>query len=333
MKTTRRLLLVAGILVAVIAGGVVGYMLIEGWSFLDSLYMTAMTITTVGYDEVNPLTVGGRIFSIFLMLGGVGIALYILATGVGYILEGQFGSTLRRQRMKSKIEKLKGHFILCGYGRVGEEIARTFSEEGVPFVIIENRPDNAALAEEYGFLYLLGDATSDKVLLEAGIERARGLVAAVGSDTDNTYIILSARGLHPDLFIAARSCSPANSVKLERAGANRVLSPQALGGRRLALLALRPAVVDFIDTVAYRRGEELQMENIEVSSNSPLLGLTVEDVRHRLGVTVLSKGNKHGALRINPQGEEVIEGGEKLIVIGTRTQLLSLEEGAPVVSP
>ena len=154
--------------------------------------------------------------------------------------------------MKTKIAKLKRHFILCGYGRVGQEIAQAFSEEGAPFVIIDNDEQQVAKAEKDGYLCLFADATSDEVLKEAGIEQARGLVAAVGSDTDNTYITLSARGLQPDLFIAARCSSSEAEDKLSRAGADRVISPYAIGGRRMAMLALRPAVVDFIDTVTYR---------------------------------------------------------------------------------
>jgi len=324
MSPTRRILWGVGILVAIIATGITGYMVIEGWSFLDSFYMTIITITTVGYDEVHPLTTSGRIFSIVLMIGGVSSALYIFSTVIAYIIEGHFGITLGRRRMKAKIDKLKRHFILCGYGRVGEEIAHTFSQEAVPFVVIDNRPDNATMAEEKGYLCVLGDATSDKVLMEAGIERARGLVAAVGSDTDNTYITLSARGLRSDLFIEARSCTPGSEVKLERAGANRVISPQAIGGRRMAMLALRPAVVDFIDTVAYRPGQELQMENIEVSSSSPLIGLTIEAAGHQTGATILAIMKRSGQLLVNPL-EETIQQEDRLIVIGAKQQLAALE--------
>ena len=190
MASSGRVLWGIGALVSIVAIGVIGYTAIEGWSFLDSLYMTITTITTVGYSEVHPLTTAGRIFSIFLIVGGVGGALYALTGIVQYVIEGNIGTTWGRRRMKNKIAKLKGHFILCGFGRVGEEIARTFKEEGVPFVIIENRPECIARLEQAEHLHLPGDATKDEVLREAGIERARGLVAAVGSDTDNTYITL-----------------------------------------------------------------------------------------------------------------------------------------------
>ena len=313
------------ILAAIIAAGSIGYMRIEGWSFSEAIYMTVITISTVGYGEVHPLTAAGRTFSIFLIAGGVSGALFVLSAFVEYLVEGRLRTTRRRRQMKAKIAKLKDHFILCGYGRVGEDIARTFSEEGVPFVVIDSRPDNIALAEEHGHLHLLGDATSDKVLIEAGIERARGLVAAVGSDVDNTYITLSARGLRPDLFIEARANSPEAATKLKRAGANRVVSPSNIGARRMAMLALRPAVADFIDTVTHRRGRELQMENIAVGDNSPLVGQIVEAIRQQSKATILAINKKSGKLLANPSGEEVVEAEDHLIIMGTKKQLASLE--------
>ncbi len=321
----RRLLWGICILVAIVAIGVIGYRVIEGWTFIDALYMTIITITTVGFAEVHPLSEAGKIFSIFIIIGGVGGALYTLTAMVQYILEGQFGITMGRRRMKAKIAKLKGHFILCGYGRVGQEIARTFSEEGASFIIIENNDERTAKAEKDGYPYLLADATSDEVLKEAGIERAKGLVAALGSDANNTFITLSARGLQPDLFIESRSSSEEAEVKLKRAGADRVISPHIIGGRRMAMLALRPAVVDFIDTVTYHPGGELQLENVDVASGSPLVGQTMGQVRSRVGITVLAMRKKSGKLMTNPPGKETIEDGDRLIVIGTKKRLAALE--------
>ncbi|MFC2034295.1 potassium channel family protein [Chloroflexota bacterium] len=326
MKPIRRLTSGLGLLVAITIIGTLGYIIIEGWAFLDSFYMTIITITTVGYDEVYPLSANGRIFSIFLMIGGVGGALYALTGIIEYVLEGHFGITLGRRRMKARIAKLKEHFIICGFGRVGKEIARTFNQEGVPFVIIDNRQDNCTMAEEQGYLCISGDATSDEILKEAGINQARGLVAAVGLDTDNTYITLSARGLHSDLFIEARASSPESIVKLQRAGADRVISPQAIGGRRMAMLALRPTVVDFIDTVARYRGQDLQMENVEVSDTSPLIGLTLEDARHRTGAAIVAVSKQDGKINVNPSEEEIIQKGDQLIVIGTQQRLTALED-------
>jgi len=325
MSPTRRLLWGIIALAIIIVTGVIGYMLIEGWSFIDAIYMTIITITTVGYDEVHPLSEGGQIFSIFLMVGGVGGALYTLVAIVAYIIEGEFGITLGRRQMKNRIAKLKEHFILCGYGRVGQEIAHVFSEEGIPFVAIDNNRDSTSNAEKDGCLYLLADATNDDVPKEAGIGRARGLVIAVGSDADSTYITLSARQLQPDLFIEARTSSSEAEAKLKKAGASRIISPYSIGARRMAMLALRPAVVDFIDTVIYRRGRELQMENIAVNKDSPLAGLAVEEARRPTKAIILAISKKSGKLLANPDAEETMEAGDIIIAMGTKEQLESLE--------
>jgi voltage-gated potassium channel len=320
----RRLLLAIYVFVIIVAIGVIGYMVIEGWSFLDAIYMTITTITTVGFREVHPLSEAGRIFSIFLIIGGVGGALYILTTIMGHFIEAQFD--LGRRRMKNKISKIKNHYILCGYGRVGEAIAQTFSEEGTPFVIISNNEEHVAKAEKEGYLAIFGDATSDDVLEEAGIKRARGLVSAVGSDTDNTFITLSARELHPDLFIEARASNPESEGKLRRAGADRVISPHAIGGRRMAMLAMRPAVVEFIDTVTSGRGRDLQLETVDVVSGSSLVDQTVGQAKGKAGFTVLAMRKANGTLVANPPEEDIIEEGDHLIVIGTKQRLSALEK-------
>lgn len=326
MSPTRRLLWGIGLLVIIIVAGVIGYMVIEEWSFVDALYMTIITITTVGYAEVHPLTTNGQIFSIFLIVGGVSGALYAVSGIAGYIIEGHLGTTLGRRRMQRNITKLKGHFILCGYGRVGREIARIFTEEGIPFVAIDKDRDSIADAEKDGHLYLLADATDDEVLKEAGIEQARGLVVALGNDADSVYITLSARGLRSDLFIEARASSSMAEAKLKKAGANRIIAPYSLGARRMAELALRPAVVDFIDTVIRSRGQDLQMENITVRHDSALAGLTVEETRHRTKAAILTISRKGGKLLVNPSTEETIEAGDRLITLGTKKQLAALEE-------
>jgi voltage-gated potassium channel len=325
MEPQKRLRRGIIILASIIAAGTVGYMLIEGWALTEAVYMTVITVSTVGYGEIHPLSEAGRIFSIALIIGGVSGALFVFSALVEYVIEGRLGIARRRRQMKAKIAKLKDHFIICGYGRVGEEIARTFSEEDIPFVVIDSRPDNIALAEAQGYLYLLGDATSDKVLLEAGIERARALVAAVGSDADNTYIVLSARGLRPDLFIEARASAKEAEAKLKMAGANRIVAPNSIGARRMALLAIRPTVADFIDTVSFRRGRELQMENIVVPDSSQLVGQTVASIRQHSRANILAINRKSGKLLTNPADEESIELGDRLIIMGTAEQLTTLE--------
>ena len=331
MNPERRVIWGVIALVIIIIIGVIGYVVIERWSFFDSLYMAVITITTVGYNEVHTLTTAGRAFSIFLIISGVGGAIYTLTGIIQYIIEGNIGITWGRRRMKSRIAQLKGHFILCGFDRVGEEIANTFKEEDVPFVVIDNRPEFIARAEQAGYIFLQGDATSDEALKEAGIERARGLVAAMGDDVDNTYITLSARGLYPTLFITAQASYAEAETKLKRAGADRIVSPYTIGARRMAMLALRPAVVDFLDTISRRRGPELQMENVAIGSDSTLNGQTVEDIRSCSKAIVLAVNKKTGRLLANPSGEEKLVAGDSLIIMGTSEQLKTLEaicEGA-----
>jgi voltage-gated potassium channel len=325
MTLTRRLLWAGVILASITAVGVVGYRLIGGWSLFDALYMTIITISTVGYGEVHPLSTGGRVFTIFLILGGIGGAFYAIFGIAAYVVEGQFGITLGRRRMKTRIANLKDHFILCGYGKVGEETASVFEEEGVPFVIIDNKPDCLIRAERSGYTYLQGDATRDEVLKEAGIEHARGLVAAVGSDADNTYITLSARGLQPTLFITARASDSETENKLKRAGADRVVSPSTIGGRRLAMLALRPAVVDFLDIVASPRWPEIEMANVAVGDQSSLNGQTMKDIRQCSKAMVIAIKKKSGQLVLNPPEEEKIAAGDSLFVMGAKEQVTSLE--------
>ena len=312
-------------LFAIIVVGTGGYIVIEGWSFLDSLYMTVITITTVGYEEVHPLGIGGRIFSLFLIVSGVGAALYALTGFIAFVMEGYFGITFGRRMMKNRIAKLKDHFIICGLGRVGEEIASTFKEEGVPFVVIDNRAELLTRAEQKGFLFIEGDATKDEVLKDAGIERARSLVVALGDDADNLYITLSARALSPALFIEARSSTEEVAKKLKRAGADRVISPYNIGARRMAILALRPAVVEFIDTLVYRRGKEIQLESVMVDEKSTMTGLRVEEARQRTKAVVLAINKKSGKLVANPSDEEVVEAGDRIIVMGSKEQLQTLE--------
>ena len=328
MSASRKVLLGSLILLAIIVVGVAGYRIIEGWDLFDALYMTIITITTVGYAEIHPLNASGRVFTMVLIVGGVGGALYALTGIIQFVVEGQFGTNLTRRRMENRIAQLRGHFILCGYGRVGEEIARGFSDEGVPFVVIDNSAVGLAKLASSGYVYAEGDATKDEVLKQAGIEHAKGLVAAVGTDADNTYITLSARGLRPDLFIEARASDTQAEAKLKRAGADRVVSPHHIGGRRMAMLALRPAVVDFMDIVTRGRGREILMESVDVSADSHLINKLVKEVRRETGITILAAWKKNGTFLPNPKDDEPLSEGDRLIVVGGEKSLEKLEKGA-----
>ena len=326
MSLLRRFLHVAYALILVVIIGVIGYMVIEGWSFLDALYMTVITITTVGYGEVHGLSTAGRIFSIVLIIGGVGVIFYTLTIIVQYLAEGYISNILGRSRMKGKLSKLKGHVILCGYGRVGQEVARALEAEGTQFIIVEQDQGVMAKAADDGYLYLEGDATHDEVLSEAGIDKAHALVAAVGGDADNIYITLSARGMNPDLVIVARANTEESESKLRRAGADRIVYPLRVGGRRMAKSALHPLVVDFIDTTMHIHGRELFLEDLKVDSTSPLSGMTIaEGQRHSSGTAILAVRKKDGVILTNPPPETILELEDELVIIGTREQLRTLE--------
>jgi voltage-gated potassium channel len=284
--------------------------------------MTVITITTVGYMEVHTLGTAGRLFTVFLLIGGVGGALYTLTAIVQFVMEGSLGITLGRRQMKNRIASLSNHFILCGYGRVGQEIARVLAEEGAPFVVVDRDKEAIAHAEMDGRLYLLADAADEAVLKDAGIERARGLIVALGNDADSTYVTLSGKQLKNDLFIEARASSPEAEKKLKRAGASRIVSPYATGARRMAMLALRPEVADLVDIIS-DHGQELDLETLTVSE--ALEGRKVDELRRSSKASLLAITRQSGRPIVNPDDEEILKKGDRLIVLGTREQVRSFE--------
>jgi len=328
MDWFRQIAYIVALLLAVIAFGVLGLMLIEGWGLLDALYMTLITISTVGYKEVHPLSPYGKLFVLLLIVLGVGSFFYIITKIAEFVVSGQFGGALGRRKMKKTIDALRDHFIICGFGRVGQQVAMELEREGVPFVVVDNNPESIQSCENYGFLHIDGDATNDDVLKEAGILRAKGLVTATDSDADNVYIALSAKALKKDLFVVARSNLEKSEYKLIKAGADRVISPYSIGGRRLASLLLRPAVVDFLDVVMHSKDIELLMEEVLVHPRSTFADITMEEARKRCikGANILAIRKKDQERFVpNPQSDMVIEKGDKLIALGTRAQLKELE--------
>jgi voltage-gated potassium channel len=319
----------AAMVVCVVVLGVGGYMLLEGWPFLDALYMVLTALTTVGYGEIRPLSSTGRVFTMLVIVLGVGTMLYTLTTLVQYAAEGAFGQRLKRRRMQGHIDRLSGHTILCGYGRVGREIASEFRREAMPFLVIDLNQASLDLAASDGCLVVHGDATSDAVLLAAGIKRARTLVTAVDSDVDNVYVTLSARGLNPSLLIVARASQEDAAAKLQRAGADRVISPYQIGGRRMAMLALRPLAVEFVDTVMHDPSTDLLLEELEIGPESPLHGKTLEAVRQdgNDGLIVLAV-QRGGQLLANPSPALVLQANDQLVVMGPKHALEGLERRA-----
>ena len=318
----RGLAATLGLLVAVTVGGTLGYMLIEGWSLLDAFYMTVISLTSVGFGEVHPLSPAGKLFTVLVILGGVAVVAVALGYGSRIVLEGQLERLMGRRRMQKEIARLRDHYIVCGYGRMGRVITREFRTKPVPFVIVERDPE-IFKGIDPGVLAICGNASEDAVLQAAGIARARGLVSVVSSDADNVYITLTAAGLRPDLYIVVRAGDEGAEKKLLRAGASKVVCPYAIGGAGIANAILRPAVVDFIELVTRREHLELQMEEVLVAPSSPLAGRSILEtgLRQKYGAIVVAvkKGNDH--MQFNPSPEHQMNAGDRLIILGAGEKL------------
>lgn len=302
-------------------------MLLEDWSLFDALYMTIITLTTVGYDEVHHLSQMGRAFSIVLILCGVGTMFYTFGVGAKVLLEGEIRDILGRKKLSKKIESLKDHYIICGFGRMGSIICRELMQSKASFVVVEGDPEVVSTIDA-DYLSMQGDATQDNVLKQAGIDRARGLISVLSSDANNLYVVLSARGLNPKLRIIARASEEGAEQKLMRAGADNVVSPYYIGGLRIAHSLLKPAVVDFIEFATRSENLELQMEEIRVKEHSKIIGKTLHEcgMGKELGVIIVSIKRESGEMEFNPTSTSVIKKGDILIAMGEPGQLKSLEK-------
>jgi voltage-gated potassium channel len=322
--------LMALVILGVLVGGTIGYVLIEGWSAWDAFYMTVITVTTVGYLEVHPLSTAGRAFTVVVLFAGVGSFFYAFSLFMALVADGTMAAWRTRRRLARMLDNLQDHFILCGFGRMGEIIAGEFKRQGVPFVIIERNPDRMHLAMELGFLAVEADASNEEVLRRVGIARARGFIAAVSTDAENVYAVLSARLLKPDLFIVGRAESEDSRIKLKRAGADRVISPYHLGGLQLAQTALRPAVVDFVQLATSSDNMDLNLEQVHIGEGSSLAGRSLIDasLRQRFGVVVVGIRRADGRMDFNPEPETSMRAGDDLVVLGRAGSLRELETAA-----
>jgi voltage-gated potassium channel len=320
--------LALGLLLLVFVSGTAGYILIEGWSAWDAVYMTVTTVTTVGYREVHPLSFAGQLFTVALILGGVGTAFYTATLIVTVIVEGGLHRGFAQRRYMRMLEQIRDHFILCGYGRIGSIIARELDLQGMPFVIVERDPERMRGARERGWLVMEADASQEDALTRAGIHRARGLIAAVGTDAENVYAVLTARVMRPDLFIIARVESDDAEHKLRRAGADRVISPYHIGANHMVQTALRPAVVDFVQFATSSEHLDLSMEQVHVGEGSMLAGKSIVDagIRQNYGVIIVSIKRAAGTMEFNPEPDSVIRAGDELVVLGRTESVKALEE-------
>jgi voltage-gated potassium channel len=324
----RRIRRAIGLLAVITVAGTLGYIVLEGWSFIDALYMTIITVGTIGFGEVNTLDTTGRIWTMALIISGVGALGYATTSVVALAVEGTVRGYFRERRMRAEIDKLNAHYVLCGFGRVGRQVAQEFTIDNVPFVVVDQDPARVEDCLEWGFCAVLGEASEDAVLEEAGTRRARGLVAAVDSDADNVFVVLSARKINPDLHIVARASSDESAAKLEIAGADRTLSPYAVGGRRLAALATQPLIVDFLDIVTRgEKGIEFRLEEFGVPKESPLANHTIGELQigEKTGAMVLAIRTSEGKFDTTPSAQDEIHPGDTLIVLGTNDQVTRLE--------
>ncbi|HKV40545.1 MAG TPA: potassium channel protein [Blastocatellia bacterium] len=326
MSSKKRFIIAALAIFGVVAFGTLGFRIVMGWPWFDSFYFTLITITTIGYNE-PPMTDTGRYFTVVLILLGVGTIGYALTSAARAVLEMELVSTFGKRRMYKDINKLSGHFIVCGCGRMGSRVVREMDRRGVDFVIIDSNEVTADRMLTQGHMVLMGDATHDDVLRAAGAERAKGLVCAVSDDPDNLYITLAARDLSKDLFIVARANDEGALNRLLKAGANKVVSPVITGSNQMAQMLLRPAVADFMELATMTDMLELEIEQIQIKPSSPFIGRVLKDTgfRSELDVIIIAIKRKGGRMLFNPAADASIEESDELVAIGSHANLEALE--------
>jgi len=315
---------------AVTIGGTVGYMVLEDWTAWDAFYMTIISVTTAGYREVHEMGFYGEAWTVIVLIAGVSTLFYTASLVMAEVVEGQFFQRIEERRFNRMLDQLTNHFIICGYGRIGAVIAEEFRRQGVPYVVVDRDPARVHEVMEAGGMAVAADASREGVLKRVGIERARGLIAAVGSEAENVYTVLTARVLRKDLYIIARIEASDAESKLRAASADRVLSPYQLGGVQMAATALRPAVVDFMHLATSSDRLDLAAEQIEVSDGSPFVGKTIKDanLRQDFGVIVVAIQRKAGQMEFNPPPEARLAESDQLVVLGNADQLKNLEAKA-----
>jgi len=324
----RKLRISLLLLLAILAFGTLGYSFFEGMTVFEAFYMTLITISTVGFGEIKPLTEVGRFITVVVIVTGISTGTYTIGMVARIFIEGELSKFFGRRRLEKQISELKDHFIICGYGRIGRIICRELHADAIPFVVIDEDPVAAEKIAEEGYLFLQRDATLVESLEAAGIESARGIVTAVSSDANNVYITLTARGLRPDIFVLARSSDVKNEAKLKRAGATRVVSPYMIGGRRMAQVLKRPTVVDFIDIATMESALGLMMEEARVGARSGLIGknLIESHLRQDYGVIIVAIKKLTGEMIFNPVPTETLESGDVIVVLGKKEDLKRMRD-------
>ncbi|MCP4691532.1 MAG: potassium channel protein [Desulfobacterales bacterium] len=321
--------LLSGVLVAF---GSAGYMIIEGWELMDALYMTVITLATVGYSEVQPVSPYGRIFTMLLIFMGVGFFLYVGGYVIQFLVEGRIRIVLGRRKLDKQISKLKNHYIVCGYGRIGRALTLLLIQRYLDVVVIEMKESRIPVMNEDGILHLVGSATDEEMLIRAGIRRAKGVLSVLPTDADNVFQVLISRRLNPNLFVIARASENTAKKTLRAAGADKVVSPYDLGARRMAHAVLRPTVINFLEMAFTDQETDIQIEEALVSEKSRLVGLPLmkSGIRKDLNIIVISIRTANGRMRFNPHAESVIQAGDTMIVVGENRNLYKLQK---IVNP
>jgi len=328
MKSIRHLKLGVLLLILIIMFGVTGYMIIEDWGLLDALYMTVTTLTTVGYGEVHEVSELGRMFTILFIVVGVVYFLYIAGAVVQFMVEGQIRNILGRRNLDKKIDRMNNHYIVCGYGRIGKILCKMLARKPVDLVVIEKNLELAPVMDSDKMVYVSGDAGDETTLLKAGIKRAKGLIAVLATDTDNVFLVLTARQLNPDIYIMARASQDGAKSKLLAAGANRVESPYDMGAASMAQRIIRPTVTNFLDLAFAHKRKDIQMEEIPVNPSSNLVNVMLKDsgIRQRFNLIIVAIKKQDDSMLFNPSFEAVIDAGDTVIAVGQEENLQKLEK-------
>jgi voltage-gated potassium channel len=322
--------LIIGVVIAafLVAIGTAGYVVIEDWTILDSLYMTVITLSTIGYGEVNPVSQPGRIFTLILIVMGVGFFLYVIGNVVQFLVEGRIRLVLGRHKLDKQISQLNNHYIVCGYGRMGRAFCRYLTQKHLKFVVIEKNADRIPVMNAEHVLYVAGEATIEENLLKAGIKRASNLIATLGTDADNVFLVLLAKGLNPRLYVVARASQNASKKPLDTAGADVVVSPFDIGARRMAHAILRPNVIRFLEYAFADESTDIHIEEIPVAASSKLVDVTLQEsgIRQTYDLIILSIIKEDGNMLFNPSASTTIGAGHSVIAVGTIESLVRLEK-------
>jgi len=313
-----------GLILSTASVGMVGFALIENYTWIEAFYMTIITLSTVGYGEVQPLSDAGRMFAAFIIIFNIGIFTYAISVISSFIVEGDFRQMLKYYRMQGKIDDLEQHIIVCGFGRYGAEVARNLQLQDTPFVIVEKVQEDEKDYQQYGYLFVMGDATNDQILEQAGLERAAGLICCLPDDTDNVYVVLTARQFNPNIRIVSRAINQRSEAKLLRAGANEVITPERIGGFFMANLMGKPDLVEFFNSVSQQEENGVYLEEIDFETvpshfcNRSIADLNIGSLT---GTNVIAIRNDNGQYIINPPANTIIQPHTHLIVLGNKDQI------------